>query len=97
MAAVSGVSWKFDEWYTSMPRTTQGLVRGTNRERDWIDTPYDSPVRNEDTLGQRRSVMGTIRTCCVDFFTQLGQQNLPVAKIDFFPANRASVWNETWV
>lgn len=38
--------------------------------------------------------MGAIRARRVDFIPQPGQQNLPVAKIDFFPANRVSTWNE---
>ena len=92
---MNDLCWKFDEGYTSVPWATPGLVQGTNGERDWIEAPYKSPIRNKDTVHQLCPVVGTIRTCCVDFIAQLRQQNLPIAKIDFFPGNRVGVWNET--
>ena len=41
--------------------------------------------------------MGTIRTRRVDIIAQPRQQNLPVAKVDFFPENRVDVRNERWM
>lgn len=74
-----------NEEFTSVPWATRASVRGTNGNRGWIDAPYESPVRNEDTLCQRCSVVGTVRTRRVELITQPGQQNLSIPKVDFFP------------
>ena len=68
MVTVSELDWRFDKGYTSMPWANLGLV-GANGRHDWIDIPYNSSVRDKDTLCQRRPVMGTVRTRCVDFIT----------------------------
>ena len=86
---------RYEGHRTSVPWTAWGLVRSANGRNLRIDAPYDSPVRNEDTVYQLRSVMGAIRTRCVNFVTYFSQQHLASTKIHFFPVIRVRLRNET--
>ena len=86
---------RYEGHRTSVPWAAWGLVRSANGRNLRIDAPYDSPVRNEDTVYQLRSVMGAIRTRCVNFVTYFSQQHLASTKIHFFPVIRVRLRNET--
>lgn len=70
---VSDTGRNLGKGYTSVPWTTRGSGQGTNGRIGRIDAPQKFTVRNEDSLYQRRSVMGTIRTRCVNAIAYLGQ------------------------
>ena len=88
---------RYEGHRTSVPWTAWGLVRSANGRNLRIDAPYDSPVRNEDAVYQLRSVMGAIRTRCVNFVTYFSQQHLASTKIHFFPVIRVRLRNGRWM